>query len=169
MVLQEWPDESVIASLSRNLTSPERVEIVSGKWGDTELHERIFLKYKQIDVFIMADCFYSKKTFPCLLSSISYVLNNTNASSSICIYHHRKYLKCYGIKFLTLWNYFYSSVNDSIIKYLSIFDLDAEIIEFSPELKLSIKEFNELNPELSLSNLNNFQDLFIIEFKKKFY
>lgn len=60
-----------------------------------------------------------------------------------------------------------SSVNDSIIKYLDLFDLYAEIIDFPPELNQSLNDFKELNPELSLGNLLNFKDLYIIEFKKK--
>ena len=58
------------------------------------------------------------------------------------------------------------SVNDSISKYIDVFDLNAKIVEFSPELHRQIEEFKSINPELSQSNLLDFRDLFIIEFTR---
>lgn len=63
-------------------------------------------------------------------------------------------------------NYFYS-VNESIIKYLNVFGLEARILEVTSELADEIKHFKNLNPELTNSRLLDFSDLFIIEFKIK--
>lgn len=59
------------------------------------------------------------------------------------------------------------SINDSIIKYLPVFNLDAKMIEWNFDLYAEIENFKILNPELEHSKLLNFQDLFIIEFKRK--
>lgn len=64
-------------------------------------------------------------------------------------------------------NLLFYSINDSIIKYLPVFDLDATIIEWNLDLYAEIENFKQLNPELEHSKLLNFQDLFVIEFKRK--
>ena len=66
-------------------------------------------------------------------------------------------------------NLIYYSVHESIIKYLNVFDLNAEVIEFPSELNQLIEEFKDMNPELTHSSLLNFSDLFIIEFTRKIH
>lgn len=58
------------------------------------------------------------------------------------------------------------SINDSIIKYLDVFDLSAEVVKVSSSFAASIKEFKKLNPELEQGKLLDFDNLSIIEFKK---
>ena len=61
------------------------------------------------------------------------------------------------------------SVNDSIISYLNMFNLDAKIVEKDSSLNAAIEEFKSLNQSLQNSTLLNFQDLYIIEFTRKIH
>jgi hypothetical protein len=53
------------------------------------------------------------------------------------------------------------------MKYLPVFDLDANILEFNFDLYAEIELFKHLNLDLEHSKLLDFRDLFIIEFKRK--
>lgn len=61
------------------------------------------------------------------------------------------------------------SVNDSIISYLNMFNLDAKIVEKNSSLNAAIEEFKSLNQSLQNGTLLNFQDLYIIEFTRKIH
>ena len=90
--LQEWPDESVVELLEKNLSqlNKKNYHIITGKWGTEDLIEKIN-NIDIIDELIMADCFYNKKNFISLLSTISYVLRvKYDIKRVLCIYHHRK-------------------------------------------------------------------------------
>lgn len=64
-------------------------------------------------------------------------------------------------------DYLFYSVNDSIAKYLNVFDLEAKILELKSNLLAEIEQFKILNPKLENSKLLDFSDLFIIEFSQK--
>ena len=70
------------------------------------------------------------------------------------------------IYYFQICSFVLCSVSDSISKYIDVFDLNAKIVEFSPELNRQIEDFKSINPELSQSNLLDFRDLFIIEFTR---
>lgn len=53
------------------------------------------------------------------------------------------------------------------MKYLPVFDLDAKILELNFDLSAEIEQFKHFNTELAHSKLLDFQDLFIIEFRRK--
>lgn len=91
-ILQEWPDESSLELLESNLSniSKEKYEIISGKWDDPALDVSI-KNLDQVDLLVMADCFYEKNNFPLLLSTISETFNSHPClKKAVCIYHHRK-------------------------------------------------------------------------------
>lgn len=90
--LQEWPNMMIVQLLEKNLSqlSNNNYHIMTGKWGTKDLFEKVKSIYN-IDELIMADCFYNKKNFVPLLSTISYVLRiKNNIKRALCIYHHRK-------------------------------------------------------------------------------
>lgn len=90
--LQEWPDESIVELLKKNLSqiNKKNYRILTGKWGTEDIIEKISI-IDNINELIMADCFYNKKSFIMLLSTISHVLRINNCiKRALCIYHHRK-------------------------------------------------------------------------------
>lgn len=91
-ILQEWPDDSLIQTLESNLSDlpTEKFKIISGKWGDKHLN-KLIMNLGHIDLLIMADCFYDKKNYPHLLTTISETMNShPSLKKAVCIYHHRK-------------------------------------------------------------------------------
>lgn len=69
---------------------PSKFEIIQGIWGDKELIYQI-KKFGEIDILVMADCFYDKQNFPYILATISEIFNiYPSIKRVICVYHHRK-------------------------------------------------------------------------------
>lgn len=82
----------MVELLEKNLSqlNKNNYHIITGKWGTEDLFEKIN-DIDNIDELIMADCFYNKKNFIPLLSTISYVLRiKYDIKRALCIYHHRK-------------------------------------------------------------------------------
>jgi hypothetical protein len=90
-VLQEWTDNVIINTLKNNLSTlnSNSFQIIQGKWGYASLNHQIE-SIESLDFLVLADCFYSKQSFPFILSTIRQVMIYFNLRV-ICVYHLRKY------------------------------------------------------------------------------
>jgi predicted nicotinamide N-methyase len=91
--LQEVPVSSLLQNLEQTISQVRdsaRFRVIPGMWGEEALTEAIN-GLDAIDYVLLSDCFYAKKNFAPLVSTLDSLLQAFPQAQIFCAHHQRKY------------------------------------------------------------------------------